>query len=123
MSSDEAWIVISSEWVVIVVVFDVCLEWSFEGEEAVEMLESVSDCDEVSSTSSSGIDSVCNCGEAFALEGLNVQGMDSFMRSSSFGVGACVSHSSSFFATHGFCVHRILEKYALQACVLDSGWP
>lgn len=44
ISSDEAWIVISSEWAVIAVVFDVCREWSFEGEEAVDILElSVSD--------------------------------------------------------------------------------
>lgn len=71
--------------------------------------------------SSSGIDSAFSFGEVFALEGLNVQGIDSFMRSSSFGVDACVSHSSIFLVTHGFCVHLSFEKYALQACTLDSG--
>lgn len=107
---------ISREWVVIAVVFDVCREWSFEGEQLVETLDpSVSDWDELSSMSSSGTDSVFSFGEAAALEGLNVQGMDSCIKSSSFGVKDCVSHSSSFFATHGFCMHRSFEKYALQA--------
>ena len=115
MSSDEAWMVISREWVVMAVVLEVCLEWSFECEEAVDKLESVSDCDEVSSTSSSGIDSACSFGVACGVAGLYVHGMASFMRSSSFGVDACDSQDSSFFATHGFCVHRSLEKYALQA--------
>jgi hypothetical protein len=118
MSEEEAWIVISRECVVMAVVLDVWRECSFEREEAVDRLESVSDWDEVSSTSSSGTDSACGFGE---LESLNVQGMDSLMRSSSLGIDACISHSSSFFATHGFCVHRSFEKYALQACALDNG--
>lgn len=123
MSSDEAWMVISREWVVMAVVLEVCLEWSFECDEAVDKLESVSDCDDVSSTSSSGIDSACSFGVACGAAGLNVHGMASFMRSSSFGVDACDSQDSSFFATHGFCVHRSLEKYALQAWTLVRGWP
>ena len=113
---------ISRECVVMAVVLDVWRECSFEGDEAVDRFESVSDWDEVS-MSSPGIDSVCVFGKAFELEGLNVQGMDSFIRSSSLDIDACVSHSLSFFATHGFCVHRSFEKYALQACVLESGWP
>lgn len=126
MSSDEAWMVISSEWVVIAVVLDVCREWIFEGEEVVDKLESVSDCDDVSSTSSSGIDSVFIFGEAACvLDGLKVHGIASLRRSSSFGVDAapCASHAASFFITHGFCVHRSLEKYALQAWTLERGWP
>jgi hypothetical protein len=115
MSEDEAWTVISRECVVMAVVLDICRECSVDGEEAVERFESVSDWDDVSSMSSSGMDSVCSFGEAFELEGLNVQGMDSFMRSSSLGIEACVPHSSSFFATHGFWVQRSFEKYALQA--------
>lgn len=101
-SSDEAWIVISNERVVIAVVLDVCREWSFDCVEAVVMLElSVSDCDEVSSMSSSGIDSVFMFGDEL-LEGLYVQGMASLIRSSSLGTVVCVSSASSFFATQGF---------------------
>lgn len=104
MSSDEAWIVISREWVVIAVVLDVCREWSFDGDELVDMLDtSVSDTDELSPTSSSGIDSVFRFGEELAgVEGLNVQGIDSFIRSSSLGIDDCVFQSSSFLATQGF---------------------
>lgn len=123
ISSDEAWMVISSECVVIAVVLDVCRECRF-GEDLADMLDtSVSDCDELSSISSSGMDSVFRFGEALSVDGMNVQGMDSFIRSSSFGADGCVSHSSSFFATHGFCVHLSFEKYALQACIFESGWP
>ena len=112
---------ISSECVVIAVVLDVCLEWTFDGEEALDTLElSVSDCDEVSSMSSSGMDSVLKFGDEL-LEGLNVQGIDSFISSSSFGTTASVSHALSFPATQGFCVHLSFEKYALQAWTLDSG--
>lgn len=115
--------VISSECVVIAVVLDVCRECRL-GEDLDDMLDtSVSDCDELSSISPSGMDSVFKFGEALPVEGLNVQGMDSFIRSSSFGVVDCVSHSSNFFTTQGFRVHWSFEKYALQAWVFDSGWP
>lgn len=102
---------ISSEWVVIAVVLDVCREWSFDGEESVDILDrSVSACDELSSTRSPGIDSAFVFGVEFAVEGLFVHGMDSFIKSSSFGIDERVSHSSSFFATQRFCVHRSFEK-------------
>jgi hypothetical protein len=118
-SSDEAWIVISRECAV---VLEVCRECSFAADEDVDTLDpSVSDSDELSSTSSSGIDSGFILGDSLVTAGLKVQGIDSFIRSSSFGTDACVLQSSSFFTTQGFCIHRIFEKYALQAWTLDSG--
>lgn len=115
---------ISSEWAVVAVVFDVCREWSFKGDEPMDMLDpSLSDCAELLSTNSSGMDSVLMFGEWLAVEGLNVQGMDSFIRSSSFGVGDCASHSSSFLTTQGFCLHRSFERYALHAWLFERGWP
>lgn len=124
MSDDEAWTVISRECAVIAVLLDVWRECTFEAEEAVNRLESVSDWDEVSAMRSSRMGSVCGGFEkAFELEGFNVKGIDSFIRSSSLGIDDFVSHSSSFFDTQEFWVHLSFEKYALQACVLESGWP
>lgn len=51
------------------------------------------------------------------------QGGDSFIRSASKGSAARASHFFSFSVTHGFCVHRSLEKYALMACRFDKGCP
>lgn len=61
----------------------------------------------MSSVYDSGTD-VC---EGFVVSGrIIIQGGHSFMRSANWGVGDIESHSLSFLTTHGFCVHRSLEK-------------
>ena len=76
----------------------------------------------ISSDCSSGIDLATQLCVDFVVSGLmHDHGGDSTIRSRIWGSETCASHYASFFATHGFCVHRSLEKYALHACVLDSG--
>lgn len=125
ISSDDACTVISCECAV---VLDVCLECEVpldtvdasEGSDAA----SLSDCVELSSSESSGMDSSWKSCDGFVTRGrMKDHGGASLIMSTSSGSRDCASHSSSFFATQGFCVHRSLEKYALQACKLDNGWP
>ena len=110
---------------------DVCLECEvlLDTSDAIEGSDatSLSDCTELSSKHSSGTGTtwkLCELCEGFVTSGrIKDHGGDSLIKSMSSGSEDCISHSSNFFATQGFCVHRSLEKYALQACVLDNGCP
>lgn len=85
--------------------------------------ESLSE-DELSSIFSSGIDCTRKVCDAFVASGRMMDhGGDSFISSLQSISPPCASHSFNFFATHGFCVHRSFEKYALQAWVFESGCP
>jgi hypothetical protein len=70
---------------------------------------------ELSSRYSSGIDSALKFRDDFDASGRMIaHGGASFIKSMQSCSPVC-SHSSNFFATQGFWVHRIFEKYALQA--------
>lgn len=86
--------------------------------------KSLSECVELSSRDSSGIDSTLSDCEDFVARGrMKDSGGASLIKLWSSGSDDSASHSSSFFATQRFCVHLSLEKYALHACVLDRGSP
>jgi hypothetical protein len=100
--------------------------------ECEDMLETVDASDfsedislsdaELPSRYSSGMDSTWKFCDAFGASGRMIDhGGDSLKISMQSICPLCVSHSSNFFATQGFCVHRSFEKYALQACTFDSG--
>jgi hypothetical protein len=125
MSEDEAWIVISREWVV---VLDVCLECCFDIEERVDTLDASPSLSEegteLSSRYSSGMDSAFRLIDGLLTNGKMVDhGGDSFIKSSNMGSEDPECHLCSFCTTHGFWVQRSFEKYALQACALDSACP
>ena len=72
---------------------------------------SLSVCIELSSKSSSGIESTQKfCDDLVANGRMDDHGGDSFINAASSGFEDSVSHSSNFFATHAFCVHLNFEK-------------
>jgi hypothetical protein len=91
--------------------------------DASDFSEDVSLSDsELPSRYSSGMDSTWKFCDVFVASGRIIDHAGDSLKSSMQSISSlCVSHCSSFFATHGFCVQRNLEKYALQACTLDSG--
>jgi hypothetical protein len=121
MSSVEACTVISCECFVLL---DICLEW--DTDESVESessgAASLSDWPELSSRCSSGVVSAGKICDGLVVNGrMHDHGGDSRTRSCISGSDVCAFHSFNLFATQGFCVHRSFEKYALHACVFDSG--
>jgi hypothetical protein len=98
--------------------FSAVLEFCRECVDTLEIVEasegsdaaSLSDA-ELSSRYSSGIDSVWKSIEIFGASGRIIDhGGDSCSRSVIVISSSCTSHSSSFFVTQGFCVHRSFEK-------------
>ena len=140
MASGDAWMVISCERIVRTEGWRSGSMGAFDGADSVDTLRECEDTldavepsdlssseslseDELSSTLSSGMDWTRTVWDAFVASGRMMDhGGDSFIRSAQ-SISPCASHSFNFLATHGFCVQRSLEKYALQAWMFDSGWP